>query len=311
MDDQDLVAIWAGNIPSQPALLPDPPRQSRESIRTITEWFGIDHAPGPGFMDDLLRAKLIFVRGVSVFITLEEIIFGVWNANFEAGVDFESPLAFLAPLKGRAALHDTVDAIVKIMALDPVNPADVAGVADEQERIWQLIKRLSILVIYPPVIKRVAELAYRNEATALETSPEWVRTSLKQLGFKNNLLFTFALRHILTKLAFHTVLKKTVTDTLRAAVNAEYRWTPNSGATPWENAIAFVGFNRLMSPNNSAGASISSDIDFKLVFDPSVVQNRDDFSEITSAQVSKTVTFLMKLSLKLSSCQYEIIIVSI
>jgi hypothetical protein len=170
---------------------------------------------------------------------------------------------------------------------------------------FEVIKSLSVLAIYPDIMKMLAEKS--NVSTPFS---------------KDHLLFTFAFRKALTKLAFETIMQTVVHNVLRIFVEGtpEHRlelvkdvfgatfpaggmvkneelaklekhldvlhvggvkplldmsfgWAEfdETNERPWLDAAAFVGFNRLLSPTNSAGVAISSDIDFKLVFDPDTI----------------------------------------
>lgn len=141
---------------------------------------------------------------------------------------------------------------------------------------WEMIEQLSNLAIYPFVINEMPKLAKMPVAK-------------KDLFKDNALLFTFALRNILARVAFQTVLSKAVFDALRDKIegpNSAYEWKSPNKSLPWSDSIAFVGFNRLLSPKNSIGVSISSDIDFKLVFDPSQVVQKGSKEAITDMHVS-------------------------
>eukprot|EP00545_Synedropsis_sp_CCMP1620_P004867 CAMPEP_0119015008 /NCGR_PEP_ID=MMETSP1176-20130426/10506_1 /TAXON_ID=265551 /ORGANISM="Synedropsis recta cf, Strain CCMP1620" /LENGTH=787 /DNA_ID=CAMNT_0006968267 /DNA_START=75 /DNA_END=2438 /DNA_ORIENTATION=+ len=149
--------------------------------------------------------------------------------------------------------------------------------------IWELTEQLSNLAIYPYIIAKMPELATIKDRAKKEFLNE------------SNLLFTFALRNILARVAFQTVLSKAVFDALRDHIespDSSYEWKGGVKWFPWKEAIAFVGFNRLLSPKNSIGVSISSDIDFKLVFDPSVVFQKGTNKEITPLQTKEFVQLL-------------------
>jgi hypothetical protein len=205
-------------------------------------------------------------EGERIIITLAEFLTGVSSAGWHRGV---------ASNRRFDALDEALIATKAVQRMR-IN----VGSVTYRMTIWKMIKHLSILVIHPRIMEEVAKRAFYGEGK-----------KRKKKLFKNNLLFTFALRNILAKVAFHTILRGTVLEALERAMD-EKGYTLRGEEDP----IAFVGFNRLMSPNNAHGASISSDIDFKMVFDQSVIlsSNRDRVSPISDDEVS-TVMFLMKL----------------
>lgn len=141
-----------------------------------------------------------------------------------------------------------------------------------EENVWMLISNISELVIYPSLTNDFVEECFKAD--------EKIRAFLE----KNKLILCFVLRNILACFCFETVLSRAVYDCLRKHVKGEFKWAEKN--KDWKNAVAFVGFNRLMSPNNKAGVSISSDIDFKLVFDPSVIKyGKEDLEDLTDKQV--------------------------
>jgi hypothetical protein len=245
-----------------------------------------DDLLGPG-LSHLTKATLRLppllerYEGEPITITLKEILIGVHSAEFQ--LNFGRPAHVVT-------LTNAFHAMEKVRTMD-VSPM---GSTDYEIPIWGMIANLSILVIHPRIIEDVAERAFHGEGAA----------DKKRL-FKNNLLFTFALRNILSKVAFHTILRPAVLRALDHTMSKKgYRMKKGKKGEKdknLEDAIAFVGFNRLMSPNNAHGASISSDIDFKMVFDPSVIeQDLILIQGIHAFQVS-TVMFL-KLKLKFSWC---------
>jgi hypothetical protein len=136
---------------------------------------------------------------------------------------------------------------------------------------WMFLESLSNLAIYPIILEQLTV----NSTTMSQAT---------KAKMSNTLIFTFALRNIVAKIAFQTVISKAVYDALRGEVakDATLSWkTADAGLEekkgegdrcPWKDAVAFVGFNRLFSPNNTAGVSISSDIDFKLVINTDTIK---------------------------------------
>jgi hypothetical protein len=139
---------------------------------------------------------------------------------------------------------------------------------------WATISKLSLLATYPAVTNDLA-------------------TSIAELR-DNHLMFTFVLRNILSRLAFHTVLNMGIYDSLRNAIEggSVYSWVPGIDS-PFQ-AFSFVGFNRLLSPNNTAGVSLSSDIDYKLVFDPSVITYTHINRNLNGNDIKKLIGVLQK-----------------
>lgn len=141
----------------------------------------------------------------------------------------------------------------------------------ECEKVWNVLAMMSRLLAYPPAIKFL--LTFNNEF------PVQGRKIAPALEFlkDNHVLFTFALRNILARLAFHTEFTLEIVRYMRGIIEGpadklKFAWKHGT-QSPFE-AFALIGFNRLLSPNNMIGASLSSDIDYKLLFQPNVIMKR-------------------------------------
>mmetsp|Transcript_19142 Transcript_19142/g.31742 ORF Transcript_19142/g.31742 Transcript_19142/m.31742 type:complete len:706 (-) Transcript_19142:158-2275(-) len=227
--------------------------------------------------DDVFTATLVTDSGNKLLVHLDELVSGLyethdWLFRFKRSdkdgyskVD-RAVCAMNRLLKDKSTVSKVLLVPYTELFAQSDKYDDVAKINEDKfEDVWKVIESLSVLVIHPHIM-----------ATMVEYGKFKVKGTKEKL--KNNLLFTFALRNILSKVAFHSVVSKTVFDALRGTVNskksndAEYSWTKEDAELPWTQMVAFVGFNRLMSPNNKAGVSISSDIDFNLVLDPNLVR---------------------------------------
>lgn len=122
------------------------------------------------------------------------------------------------------------------------------------KKSWNVLCNISLLANHPTIMALFAK-----------------RVS-KPIFAGKPLLFIFTLRNLLVKLAFYTQMNLAVIKTLQEQFReSNYKWINDSSA---KDAYVFVGFNRLMSPQNTVGVSLSSDIDYKLVFNPSVIQKQ-------------------------------------
>jgi hypothetical protein len=119
----------------------------------------------------------------------------------------------------------------------------------ERNLAWRLIASLSRLVMYPKVIE---QLVLRATAKSLSS-------------FSDPLLFAFAVRNILARIAFHTEVNQAVLKVFLTVGDddSEYRWKSDASVF---DTFTILGFNRLFSPKNRVGISLSSDLDYKLVF---------------------------------------------
>ena len=133
----------------------------------------------------------------------------------------------------------------------------------EDTNSWKLIASVSSLCTFPNLM-----LAVLNKMFDLKTSsPEEDRVNLNKLQ-DDPLLFTFALRNVLARLAFYTKMTNVVYNEMKDQGQKNKIGIVMKDCTKSElTTFAFVGFNRLMSPNNNTGVSYSSDIDYKLVVD--------------------------------------------
>ena len=96
----------------------------------------------------------------------------------------------------------------------------------------------------------------------------------------------FVLRNILARFSFQTVLQRGIYDTIKS-FNAS-----QATKLDWMEAFALVGFNRLFSPQNSMGISLSSDMDYKLVFNPKAIEGD---LQLTDEQVAEVVLDLQQM----------------
>jgi hypothetical protein len=275
----DLLLIQQSNMDAEapPAYGEAAARDSESPIDELLRKAQLtDNLLGHG-LSHLTRATLRLPRllqrfeGEVITITLKEILIGVNTADFQLNFSATDVVT----------LSNAVDAMEKVRRMMDLSPM---GSRDYETLIWGMIENLSILVIHPRILEEVAKRAFYGEG----------EDDKKKL-FKNNLLFTFALRNILSKVAFHTILRVAVLKALDNAMNRKgYRMKKGKKGEKDKNlddAIAFVGFNRLMSPNNAHGASISSDIDFKMVFDLTVIEQDLILSgEIYPFQVSTVMS---------------------
>mmetsp|Transcript_4579 Transcript_4579/g.5300 ORF Transcript_4579/g.5300 Transcript_4579/m.5300 type:complete len:899 (+) Transcript_4579:43-2739(+) len=146
-------------------------------------------------------------------------------------------------------------------------------------------------------------------------------TKKKLLGL-NHLLFTFVLRQILARLLFQTRLNVAVYTAVRTYIEStkvgqypmQYFTTQNGGKLmneagayeiskektheiefeikdiPENNAwYSIVGFNRIFSPNNTVGVSLSSDLDYKFVLETAMFQMKEDGGPITKEATKELV----------------------
>ena len=100
--------------------------------------------------------------------------------------------------------------------------------------------------------------------------------------------------NILARLAFNIFCY--LRDEIEGKQGSTFHWRQGT-ASPSE-AFAFVGSNRLLSPNNATGVSLSSDIDYKLVFQPSVIGMKSESGQEMDLSGKKLDKFVKGLNHK-------------
>jgi len=162
------------------------------------------------------------------------------------------------------------------------NKAEFEKGVETKDLAWEAIAGLSRLVQYPKVIERLVSNRHRLR------------------DYSDPLLFAFAARNILARIAFHTVVNLAVLEVFAANVGddnvSKYRWNPKlTDPNPVFETFTIIGFNRLFSPRNRLGISLSSDLDYKLVFKAdNFVTNDVDGEGLSEKQKKKFVKELHK-----------------
>jgi len=156
-----------------------------------------------------------------------------------------------------------------------------------RDKVWNVIKSVSPLVNFPKVTS-------------------WMATDIPALKEKH-LLFTFALRNILARIAFRTKLKEVLDYALLSEVasNESLQWA-NELQKFDKDVYCLVGFNRLLSPRNEVGVSLSTDIDYKLVLDPGTIQvktSNNNWVKLSDdeAKLTNLINFLTREQEKVQS----------
>ncbi|GFH56871.1 predicted protein [Chaetoceros tenuissimus] len=145
---------------------------------------------------------------------------------------------------------------------------------EDDDIIWELVSSLSSLCTFPWIIMTIFQKV---------NLPDEFKNAKR-----DPLLLTFALRNVLARLAFNTKLQNKIRVTLREEMeNNGYKLVQQDKIST-DAIAAFVGFNRLLSPNNNTGVSYSSDIDYKLIIDCRELMNGDG-SPLNGGQVKKLV----------------------
>jgi hypothetical protein len=139
-----------------------------------------------------------------------------------------------------------------------------------------VIAGLSRLVMYPKVIE---QLVLQSAAPLLQ-------------DFSDPLLFAFVVRNILARIAFHTVVNLAVLKAFSTVgdEDSEYRWRSNRSNSLFDT-FTILGFSRLFSAKNRVGISLSSDLDYKLVFEAKSIITKD-YKDLSEEQKKEFVTKL-------------------
>ena len=211
-------------------------------------------------LDDIIGSLLSNKFSAEQYPKIHKAALELRDLNNLPPIERPRPSAYSAALKDPFERHFRGDEVVE----------------SEFEYTWNMICTTSFIATSPKEIKALFEDIIKKKLNGQQ----------QFIIVVENTQNIFVLRNILARFSFQTVLQRGIYDTIKS-FNASQAAKLN-----WREAFALVGFNRLFSPQNSMGISLSSDMDYKLVFNPKAIEGD---LQLTDEQVAEVVLDLQQM----------------